>query len=276
MKTLIYILVILLSLGCISRNENSNKLTVLNNDLKLNKPESVQFTESKVSQNEIDLFIKKLKTQPIQSLPFEMDSYLLESNNFKGDYFNWLENLTIEGRINKFPDLNNAALTFNKSIETDYINKITAPYFDSYYYLLINESNISSFHFDRRLKPINDNIEVFLNKSIITKSENEVRGMILKLNVFDIKKKKILTSYILRISGIGLNDESYIEGFLIDEHYNINIKSYTSVEGEATEIVKKIKVISNGNLSTETINGKITSKEKGEVFIEKFSKEIDH
>ena len=275
MKTYFYILLIILSLGCTSQGNKKKNTSDLTKNTELDTNRTVQ-SEIKRNQDELDLFIHKLKQQPIASLPFEMDSYLLKNNNFNGDYFDWLEDLTTKGRTNDFPILNNKTLFFNKSINEDSINHITAPYISSYYYLLIHESDISSFYFYKRLKPINENIEIFLNSSIISKNENEIRGVIFKLNVLDLQKKKIINSYLLKITGIGLNDESFIEGFLIDENYNLKIKNYTSVEGESIEILKELKINSNGHFDKELVKVKITSKERGETFIENFNKEITH
>lgn len=275
MKTPIYILLISLLVSCFSIDKGNSKNLIVNENT-ISKLE--EFKKDKIikSQDLLDFFIDELRKQSIESLPFEMDSYLLKSNDFKGDYFDWLEDLTVNGWANKYSILNDKELLFNNATSVESINKLTAPYLDSYYYLLINESNISEYSFYKRLQPINDNIEVFLSKSVITKNENEIRGAIIKLNVFDVQKKRVISSYLIRISGIGIGDEIFIEGFEIDENYTINIKSYTSVEGESIEIKKKVSINANGYLGTEIIDVRITSKERGETIVEKFNKEIIH
>ena len=131
MKTYFYILLIILSLGCTSQGNKKKNTSDLTKNTELGTNRTVQ-SEIKRNQDELDLFIHKLKQQPIASLPFEMDSYLLKNNSFNGDYFDWLEDLTTKGRTNDFPILNNKTLFFNKSINEDSINHITAPYIITY------------------------------------------------------------------------------------------------------------------------------------------------
>ena len=220
----------------------------------------------------IDKFIDSLKSLPIKDVPISKNWKNFKKQKFPTDL------------INKKNDsnnvLNNNNLIFNKPEGLKNINKITQEYAENYYYLLFMKSMQTKYFFLERLKPLNDKIEVFINYSkIIGRKGGDGNGILLKLNILDTKKKVILNSYFITIFGIAVNaenDSRFFEGFMIDKDYNIKIKSYTSIEGESTEIKKEIKILQNGTFSNEKIDIKIITEENGETYIENFSKEIKH
>jgi len=218
----------------------------------------------------LDNFIDSLVKIPIKTLPFKKNW-----TNYQGHLPTEL--IHKKGTTNSI--LNNKHLVFNKPEGLKNLNKITQEYIPNYYYLLFMKSKQSNYYFLERLKPLNEKIEVFINYSKIIWKEDNEDGVILKLNVLDIEKKKILNSYFIMISGMAVNaenDNGFFEGFLIDKNYNINVKSFTSIEGESDEFYKKIKLLPNGSFSIETVIGKIISDENEEIYTEKFSKKIKH
>jgi len=268
MKTHLYMVVFLLVISCKdSKNAIISKSSI-------NKGKEVIAKE--------DNFTHKLKTLSIESLPYEIgnckvdDLKSLEQSNV----IESLLNIKIDSLI-LLGDDSTDPLFYKMSIEKIHSN--TKPYLDKYYSLLLDyvEEDItvmfSHSYIYKRLQYINEKIEVFLVITQIINNKSGYmhnKGIQIDLMTYNTEMHKSIDRKRLITTGIGLEDIGYYECFSVDKNYTINIKSYTSIEGESTEITKKMTINSNGILGEEIINGKITSKENGEIFIEKFSKKI--
>jgi len=273
MKHFFYILFLIINISCYqNKTRSENKVDSTHNKYSIKEINKTSI----ISVEKINEFITELKKQPIEQLPFAMDSYLLKNNKDNSNYFEKITNLT-NSKYDSTYILNNKKLTFNKKDSIEVLDIFTKQYLKSYYYLLTKDCQLTPYIFYKRLTPINNNFEVFINYCKI-KSKESTNGIIMKLNFLDLESK-VTHSYYIKIAGIGVNSENdpgYYEDFQINKDYLVNINSYTGTEDESIEISRKLIIDKDGSFIKEIVFGKTTSTENGETYIENFSKEIKH
>jgi len=255
MKTFSYIIIFIFILSCNKIVKKETKILAPN--------EKLHFETNYKEIN--DIFIKKIKSLPIQKLPYEF----IECST------NSLSNLELLKPLYRALQINTDSLTLlNPKKDTlfyllnnERIYNATKTYAPKYYYFLLDniekETKItfSNPYIYKRLPPMSNNIEILL---IITKifdndfGRQNIRGTQIDVISYDTKLGKSINRKRLITTGIGLEDIAYYECFQISNGYDITTKSYMHLEDEATSILRNLEIDFQGKIKILKQNVKVT------------------
>lgn len=247
-KGLLYLIIFWGCYSCSNDKEITNKEEVKSTSKQL---------ETKSSSKVASSVPQFLQDQQIETFPFSFGEFILSSLEERSKYDELL-NATINQSFNSDDFIKELKL---KTILSD-INKDTKPLLPKHYHFLLEyggNCSFSSTALFKRLPPIKD-IEVFLTITKILQAESKNPcGIILDLITYDTDKASIISKQRIITAGIGLEDITYREGFLIDSNYEIKVKGYVSMEDGKSIIERTVKVSKDGVV--KVLNNKVIANE---------------
>jgi len=256
MKIFSYIIIFIFLLSCNKIVKKETKILAPNKKL--------HFETNYMGIN--DIFIKKIKSLPIQNLPYEFIKCNTDSLSDLELLEPLYESLQIKtDLLISIEDVRTDSLFYKINIKK--INKETKSYAPKYYYFLldyIEKETVITFSNSfiyKRLLPMGNDIEILL---ILTKifdndyGRQNVRGIQIDILSYNTKLGESINRKRLITTGIGLEDIGYYECFFISNDYRITTKSYMHLEDEATSIIRNLKIDSQGEIKILKQNAKVT------------------
>ena len=199
-------------------------------------------------------FVKKIKLIPIEKLPYEFikcDTDTLSNLEQAKPLYKVLQIKT-----DSLIQIQTKADTLFYQLNKKKIYSETELYMPKYYYFILDYDKDILITFSdpfiyKRLQPISNDIEVLLMLTKIFDNDfgrQNVRGIQIDAISYNTKLGKSINRKRLITTGIGLEDITYYECFLINKDYNIVTKSFMHLEDESTSIIRKLKISLDGKI----------------------------